>query len=105
MKLVINIVLLVYLTTELSGVKSILVNSIIRSSMQYTFRNIKFLQDGTADEPASLLVQRKLEEFEDSHRQTRGGVVSWSPPQPNWNPWVGANIDEGPMAYVSLYLM
>lgn len=30
------------------------------------------------------------------------GVVSWSPPQQNWNPWTGCNIDEGPMATMSL---
>lgn len=30
------------------------------------------------------------------------GVVSWSPPQPNWNPWTGCNIDEGPLASASL---
>lgn len=29
-----------------------------------------------------------------------GGVVSWSPPQPNWNPWTGCNMDEGPLAKV-----
>ena len=26
---------------------------------------------------------------------TDAGVVSWSPPMPNWNPWTGCNIDEG----------
>ncbi|KAK3874012.1 hypothetical protein Pcinc_021030 [Petrolisthes cinctipes] len=31
-----------------------------------------------------------------------GGVVSWSPPQPNWNPWTGCNMDEGPLAKMSL---
>ncbi len=53
-------------------------------------------------EPMSLLVQQKLDEFQDSERpQTRPGVVPWSPPQPNWNPWIGANIDEGPLSVVS----
>ena len=28
--------------------------------------------------------------------------VSWSPPTPNWNPWLGCNIDEGPLASASL---
>ncbi len=56
-------------------------------------------------EPLSLLVQQKLDEFQDSERpQTRPGVVPWSPPQPNWNPWIGANIDEGPLSVVSTYL-
>ena len=28
----------------------------------------------------------------------QAGIVSWSPPNSNWNPWVGANIDEGTTA-------
>lgn len=30
------------------------------------------------------------------------GVVSWSPPTQNWNPWTGCNIDEGPLATANL---
>ena len=30
------------------------------------------------------------------------GVVSWSPPTQNWNPWTGCNIDEGPLASAAL---
>ena len=30
------------------------------------------------------------------------GVVSWSPPTQNWNPWTGCNIDEGPLASASM---
>lgn len=29
-------------------------------------------------------------------------MVPWSPPQPNWNPWTGCNIDEGPLATATL---
>ncbi|KAI8423074.1 hypothetical protein MSG28_014159 [Choristoneura fumiferana] len=35
-------------------------------------------------------------------RVTTGGVVSWSPPQANWNAWTACNIDEGPLATTSL---
>ena len=52
----------------------------------------------------SIIAQQRIEggEFEDSdYPQRGGGTVSWSPPQPNWNPWVGANIDEGPLAVVN----
>ncbi|KAM3960635.1 LOW QUALITY PROTEIN: dosage compensation regulator mle [Aphomia sociella] len=35
-------------------------------------------------------------------RPAPSGVVSWSPPQPNWNAWTGCNIDEGPLATTSL---
>lgn len=40
--------------------------------------------------------------FEPSQRQSGAGVVPWSPPQVNWNPWTSCNIDEGPLAFVSL---
>ncbi|XP_053677037.1 dosage compensation regulator isoform X2 [Anopheles nili] len=29
-------------------------------------------------------------------------VISWSPPQPNWNPWLGCNIDEGYLSTATL---
>ncbi|ETN58280.1 dosage compensation regulator maleless [Anopheles darlingi] len=29
-------------------------------------------------------------------------VISWSPPVPNWNPWLACNIDEGYLANTSL---
>ncbi|XP_025956821.2 ATP-dependent RNA helicase A isoform X3 [Dromaius novaehollandiae] len=40
----------------------------------------------------------KLAHFEPSQRQSPMGVVPWSPPQSNWNPWTSCNIDEGPLA-------
>jgi len=54
------------------------------------------------DEPVSLLVESaSVQQFEESaERQTKPGIVSWSPPLPNWNPWTSCNIDEGPLATV-----
>ncbi|XP_020278260.1 dosage compensation regulator isoform X2 [Pseudomyrmex gracilis] len=49
----------------------------------------------------SLLTNQVLDDFISSMPQP-AGVVSWSPPQPNWNPWTGCNIDEGPLATMSL---
>lgn len=46
------------------------------------------------------LVQAKMATFEPSQRQSGSGVVPWSPPQVNWNPWTSSNIDEGPLAFV-----
>ncbi|KFQ95807.1 ATP-dependent RNA helicase A, partial [Nipponia nippon] len=40
----------------------------------------------------------KLAHFEPSQRQCHMGVVPWSPPHSNWNPWTSCNIDEGPLA-------
>lgn len=56
-----------------------------------------------ADPSTSVsLVQGKMATFEASQRQSGAGVVPWSPPQVNWNPWTSCNIDEGPLAFVSL---
>ncbi|XP_043277382.1 dosage compensation regulator isoform X2 [Venturia canescens] len=49
----------------------------------------------------SLLTDHVLDDFISSVPQP-AGVVSWSPPQPNWNPWLGCNIDEGPLATMPL---
>ncbi|KAM9719886.1 ATP-dependent RNA helicase A protein-like [Menidia menidia] len=48
--------------------------------------------------PVSL-VQGKMASFEPSQRQLGAGVVPWSPPQLNWNPWTSSNIDQGPLAF------
>ncbi|KAK6310635.1 hypothetical protein J4Q44_G00186900 [Coregonus suidteri] len=48
--------------------------------------------------PVSL-VQGKMAVFEPSQRQSLAGVVPWSHPQVNWNPWTSSNIDEGPLAF------
>lgn len=53
------------------------------------------------DQPVSLLSTHILDDFHPA-KPTEAGVVVWSPPQPNWNPWTGCNIDEGPLATASL---
>ncbi|XP_046672255.1 ATP-dependent RNA helicase A isoform X2 [Homalodisca vitripennis] len=60
---------------------------------------IKIPQD--AKEPVSLLSDQVLDDFVTSKPQP-AGVVSWSPPQPNWNPWTACNIDEGPLATANM---
>ncbi|XP_001604965.2 dosage compensation regulator isoform X1 [Nasonia vitripennis] len=49
----------------------------------------------------NLITDHVLEDFISSKPQP-AGVVSWSPPQQNWNPWTGCNIDEGPLASMPL---
>ncbi|XP_037833506.1 ATP-dependent RNA helicase A isoform X2 [Kryptolebias marmoratus] len=59
-------------------------------------------KDGEAPSDPSCpvsLVQGKMATFEPSQRQSGAGVVPWSPPQVNWNPWTSSNIDEGPLAF------
>ncbi|XP_012658121.1 ATP-dependent RNA helicase A isoform X2 [Otolemur garnettii] len=55
------------------------------------------------DDPSVPVVLNigKLAHFEPSQRQNQVGVVPWSPPQSNWNPWTSSNIDEGPLAYAT----
>ncbi|CAH0547260.1 unnamed protein product [Brassicogethes aeneus] len=53
------------------------------------------------DQPVSLLSTHILDDFKPAV-PSAAGVVTWSPPQPNWNPWTGCNIDEGPLANISL---
>lgn len=63
--------------------------------------NIQHVTVQNDNAPQSLLTNKILEEFEAS-KPSSAGVVSWSPPQPNWNPWTGCNIDEGPLATTTL---
>ncbi|KAL1117476.1 hypothetical protein AAG570_004801 [Ranatra chinensis] len=53
------------------------------------------------EEPVSLLCSAVFEEFV-AQKPQPAGVVSWSPPQPNWNAWTACNIDEGPLAHASM---
>lgn len=57
--------------------------------------------EGSSAPGISLVTDHVLEDFISSKPQP-AGVVSWSPPQPNWNPWTNCNIDEGPLATISL---
>lgn len=63
---------------------------------------IKLESDTTPTESLSLLPPKQ-----DAPRAQRtipipGSVISWSPPQPNWNPWIACNIDEGYLATATL---
>lgn len=55
----------------------------------------------SSDQPVSLLSSHVLSDFPASTAVV-AGVVPWTPPQPNWNPWTGCNIDEGPLATANL---
>ncbi|KAF5271033.1 hypothetical protein FQR65_LT05383 [Abscondita terminalis] len=59
------------------------------------------IKNETSSQPISLLSSQVLDDFIPSI-PTPGSVIPWSPPQPNWNPWTGCNIDEGPLASLTL---
>ena len=47
------------------------------------------------EESLSLLPDYNLDHLLPETTSLEAGIVSWSPPNPNWNPWTGANIDDG----------
>ncbi|GBP27711.1 Dosage compensation regulator [Eumeta japonica] len=59
-------------------------------------------QEGHSSLPPQTLLQVDVIQRMRSAKQEPAGVVSWSPPQQNWNAWTGCNIDEGPLATTSL---
>ena len=50
----------------------------------------------------SLITDLSLEQSNDPAPDSTAGCVSWCPPTQNWNPWIGGNIDEGPLATANL---
>jgi len=63
------------------------------------------IKNDTVIEPEttiSLISNQVLAEFNESKPIRLTGVIPWSPPQPNWNPWLAINIDEGPLATATL---
>uniref|UniRef100_A0A182M585 RNA helicase n=1 Tax=Anopheles culicifacies TaxID=139723 RepID=A0A182M585_9DIPT len=59
---------------------------------------------GGSNETVSLMHASDDVHFkpQSTNLQQPASVISWSPPQPNWNPWLGCNIDEGYLATASL---
>lgn len=60
------------------------------------------LPNGPTSAPYSLLIPEKEIPKVTNPNQSSGNVISWSPPQANWNPWNACNIDEGYLATASL---
>nr|CAH7722050.1 unnamed protein product [Callosobruchus chinensis] len=60
-----------------------------------------FVKSEKSEQPVSLLSSHVLDDFH-PQKPTEAGVVTWSPPQPNWNCWTGCNIDEGYLATATL---
>ncbi|KAI6239384.1 RNA helicase [Aphelenchoides fujianensis] len=55
------------------------------------------------DARISLLTDQRLAAFPlQSGRSAKSSLISFAPPTKNWNPWRAANIDEPPLAQMSL---
>uniref|UniRef100_A0A8C3TKT9 RNA helicase n=1 Tax=Catharus ustulatus TaxID=91951 RepID=A0A8C3TKT9_CATUS len=75
----------------------------LENNLQKTIRELSLEIVPLPEDPSNpvLINVGKLAHFEPSQRQSHMGVVPWSPPHSNWNPWTGCNIDEGPLANLS----
>ncbi|XP_009081934.1 PREDICTED: ATP-dependent RNA helicase A, partial [Acanthisitta chloris] len=72
----------------------------LENQLQKTVRDLSLEIVPPPEDPNDpvLISVGKLAHFEPSQKQNHTGVVPWSPPHSNWNPWTGCNIDEGPLA-------
>lgn len=74
----------------------------LRDEIQECLKSLKIkVTFNQSNQPVSLLSEQILDDFLPS-KPVVGGVVPWSPPAQNWNPWLGCNIDEGPLASATL---
>ncbi|XP_065505087.1 ATP-dependent RNA helicase A isoform X1 [Caloenas nicobarica] len=75
-------------------------SSDLENQLRTTVRELSLETVPLPEDPSKpvLINIGKLAHFEPSQRQNHMGVVPWSPPHCNWNPWTSCNIDEGPLA-------
>ncbi|NWT77545.1 DHX9 helicase, partial [Lanius ludovicianus] len=78
----------------------VLLSSDLENHLQKTIQELSLEIVPLPEDPSDpvLINVGKLAHFEPSQRQSHMGVVPWSPPHSNWNPWTGCNIDDGPLA-------
>uniref|UniRef100_A0A8C4VI53 RNA helicase n=1 Tax=Falco tinnunculus TaxID=100819 RepID=A0A8C4VI53_FALTI len=81
----------------------VMLSSDLENQLQKTVRELSLETVPLPEDPSNpvLINVGKLAHFEPSQRQSHMGVVPWSPPHSNWNPWTSCNIDEGPLANLS----
>ncbi|XP_076195719.1 ATP-dependent RNA helicase A isoform X2 [Aptenodytes patagonicus] len=81
----------------------VLLSSDLENQLQNTVRELSLEIVPLPEDPGNpvLINVGKLAHFEPSQRQSHMGVVPWSPPHSNWNPWTSCNIDEGPLAHLT----
>ncbi|KAI1716587.1 double-stranded RNA binding motif domain-containing protein [Ditylenchus destructor] len=61
------------------------------------------LASASANTPRSLIIDQKLEDFPLSEVHASSNVISWAPAGlDNWNAWRSMNIDEKPLAFMSM---
>uniref|UniRef100_F1KSG6 RNA helicase n=1 Tax=Ascaris suum TaxID=6253 RepID=F1KSG6_ASCSU len=59
------------------------------------------LSSASPMDPVSLLVYQQLDQFSEAVPGVKK-IISWSPPQQNWNPWMATHINKVPLSYMTL---
>ncbi|XP_054712287.1 ATP-dependent RNA helicase A-like isoform X2 [Uloborus diversus] len=83
------------------GVDPQLIEDIESVLAELDIHPVEVHEGADSSEPISLTIEKNVE-LDNETRPHHSGVVSWSPPQPNWNPWISCNIDEGPLAALTM---
>ncbi|XP_050427766.1 dosage compensation regulator [Adelges cooleyi] len=78
------------------------VNDVLQEFKIEPISVIKNDNDVQPGDAMSLITNQVLFDFQEPKPFRASGVIPWSPPQPNWNPWLAINIDEGPLATATL---
>ncbi|CAI6362148.1 unnamed protein product [Macrosiphum euphorbiae] len=84
------------------NVSPLILNKVYNILQEYNIEPV--IKNDTIIEPGttiSLVSNQILAEFKEP-KLIGQRVIPWSPPQPNWNPWLAVNIDKGPLAIATL---
>uniref|UniRef100_A0A915BGD2 ATP-dependent RNA helicase A n=5 Tax=Parascaris univalens TaxID=6257 RepID=A0A915BGD2_PARUN len=65
------------------------------------FSKLPDLSRASSVDSVSLLVHQQLDDFSETVPGVKK-MISWSPPQQNWNPWTATHINKVPLSYMSL---
>ncbi|XP_029345786.1 dosage compensation regulator [Acyrthosiphon pisum] len=92
-----------YKYSFMGKVEPLILNKVSNILQEFNIEPV--IKNDTVIEPEttiSLISNQVLAEFNETKPIRLTGVIPWSPPQPNWNPWLAINIDEGPLATATL---
>ena len=74
----------------------------LESRLNKVLERLHLVPNTTPPQPAvteenehNMIATCQVVDFEPKPRQD-AQLLAWCPPIPNWNPWTGCNIDEGP---------
>lgn len=79
--------------------------SIVENTLKTLDLGAVDVESATIAEGEVLSLLPEVDVLEMATQAPVAGVISWCPPVENWHPWMGCNIDEGPLANMPLDTM